>query len=87
MRHLFTGVIRRISLSLFLIVIMPTAHAVEPSSIKQSSWDALRSGTAVAIMRHAMAPGIGDPPEFNLENCTTQRNLSDAGQVQAKAIG
>ena len=41
----------------------------------------------VLILRHALAPGIGDPPNFKLDDCTTQRNLSDAGRAQAKALG
>jgi phosphohistidine phosphatase SixA len=50
-------------------------------------WSALASGQAVAIMRHALAPGTGDPAGFRLDDCSTQRNLSDAGRAQAKAIG
>ncbi len=51
------------------------------------AWQTLKSGNAVVLMRHALAPGIGDPPEFDLEDCSTQRNLSDAGRIQARAIG
>lgn len=40
-----------------------------------------------AIMRHALAPGTGDPGEFRLDDCTTQRNLDDRGREQARAIG
>jgi phosphohistidine phosphatase SixA len=38
-------------------------------------------------MRHADAPGIGDPAGFRLEDCSTQRNLSEDGRRQARAIG
>ncbi len=38
-------------------------------------------------MRHAQAPGVGDPPNFLLGDCTTQRNLDDAGRAQARQIG
>lgn len=38
-------------------------------------------------MRHALAPGTGDPPEFRLDDCTTRRNLSDTGRAQARATG
>lgn len=41
----------------------------------------------VLLMRHALAPGIGDPPGFDQEDCATQRNLSDEGRAQARAIG
>lgn len=41
----------------------------------------------VLILRHALAPGIGDPPNMQLDDCSTQRNLNDAGRAQAKALG
>lgn len=42
---------------------------------------------AIVIMRHALAPGIGDPDNFEVGDCTTQRNLDDRGRAQARAIG
>ena len=40
----------------------------------------LRAGGCVVLLRHAATePGIGDPPNFKLEHCRTQRNLSDVG--------
>ena len=50
-------------------------------------FEALRKGEAFAIMRHALAPGISDPTGFDLDDCTTQRNLSEAGRRQAAEIG
>lgn len=41
----------------------------------------------VVLMRHATAPGGGDPAEFALGDCTTQRTLSDAGREEARAMG
>jgi phosphohistidine phosphatase SixA len=41
----------------------------------------------VGLMRHALAPGGGDPPGFAVDDCSTQRNLSDAGRAQATALG
>jgi len=52
-----------------------------------NDWDALRSPGAVAIMRHALAPGTGDPEGFVLGDCATQRNLDARGQAQARKIG
>lgn len=51
------------------------------------AWQALAQGGHVALMRHALAPGIGDPAGFVLDDCTTQRNLSADGREQARAIG
>ena len=50
-------------------------------------WKALREGGHVALMRHAIAPGVGDPASFRLGDCATQRNLSEEGRAQARAIG
>jgi phosphohistidine phosphatase SixA len=52
-----------------------------------AAWAALRAGKAVALIRHADAPGIGDPAGYKLEDCSTQRNLSERGRVQAAALG
>lgn len=44
-------------------------------------------GADVIFLRHALAPGTGDPAGFRLGDCATQRNLSDEGRAQARAIG
>ena len=51
------------------------------------AWQAVKARDAVVLMRHAIAPGVGDPPGFESGNCKTQRNLSDAGREQARRIG
>ena len=48
---------------------------------------ALEDGGTVALIRHAQAPGVGDPPGLRLGDCSTQRNLSDEGRRQAAALG
>ena len=51
-------------------------------------WGLLRAGGCVVLMRHAQTePGIGDPPQFKLGDCSTQRNLSHAGREQAQRVG
>lgn len=47
----------------------------------------MQEGGAVLMIRHAEAPGTGDPAGFRLDDCRTQRNLSAEGRQQAKAIG
>jgi phosphohistidine phosphatase SixA len=42
---------------------------------------------SIYFLRHALAPGVGDPQNFNVEDCSTQRNLSEEGQRQAVRIG
>lgn len=63
-----------------------------PASIRaQAMLDmaaALRTGGCVVLLRHAQTePGIGDPPNFRLDQCSTQRNLSADGRVQSQRIG
>ncbi|HSA82178.1 MAG TPA: histidine phosphatase family protein [Geminicoccaceae bacterium] len=58
-----------------------------PAAEQAALFDALREGGAVALIRHALAPGTGDPAGFRLDDCATQRNLSDAGREQARALG
>jgi len=50
-------------------------------------FEELKQGKLIAIMRHAIAPGTGDPDNFILGQCETQRNLSKQGQQQANNIG
>lgn len=59
------------------------------SSAGAASWPRfdLSEPGLVVVMRHALAPGVGDPPDFDLNDCATQRNLNDAGRTQARAIG
>lgn len=45
-----------------------------------------RSGT-VLFIRHALAPGFGDPDSFQINRCETQRNLDETGRQQARALG
>jgi broad specificity phosphatase PhoE len=51
-------------------------------------WTLLREGGCVLLMRHAQTdPGVGDPPNFKVGECSTQRNLSEAGREQARKVG
>jgi broad specificity phosphatase PhoE len=55
---------------------------------EDAAWDALRGGGQVVLIRHASTvAGLGDPPGFRLDDCATQRNLSDAGRAEARRIG
>ena len=54
---------------------------------EQEIWRALSSKGNIALIRHTIAPGVGDPPEFSINDCDTQRNLSKEGRLQAKRLG
>ena len=59
-----------------------------PAAADTRSWSDLRDGKGVVVlMRHAIAPGTGDPANFDLRDCRTQRNLSAEGRRQAREIG
>ena len=47
----------------------------------------LKNGGNLIFIRHAYAPGGGDPDNFDINDCSTQRNLSEEGRKQAKNIG
>ena len=49
--------------------------------------NALKEGKKLIFIRHAIAPGNGDPDNFNINDCETQRNLSKNGILQSKNIG
>ena len=53
----------------------------------EAGWALLRDGEHVVLLRHAMAPGAADPANFDIEKCSTQRNLSERGKQQARKIG
>ncbi|GGF83069.1 Histidine phosphatase superfamily (branch 1) [Mameliella alba] len=58
-----------------------------PGVLLANDWDALERPGAFALMRHALAPGTGDPSGFVLDDCATQRTLDARGKAQARAIG
>lgn len=58
-----------------------------PGVLFANDWDALDRPGAFALMRHALAPGTGDPAGFVLDDCATQRTLDARGRAQARAIG
>lgn len=67
-------------LSLILLLLWLPTYAGEFSAN-------LRSSDHVLLIRHAIAPGVGDPPNYSLSDCSTQRNLDARGRRQAVALG
>ena len=57
------------------------------STANDRLWAAAGSKGHFVMIRHALAPGFGDPPEFVIGDCSTQRNLDDEGRKQALKIG
>ena len=61
--------------------------AVQRVTVKDAAQQ-LAGGGWILMMRHEQTvPGVGDPPNFSLDDCATQRNLSDAGRARARRAG
>ena len=61
--------------------------AITPAAATEAGWALLRQGGQIVLLVHANAPGSGDPTHFDIDNCRTQRNLSERGRQQARRIG
>jgi len=65
-----------------MLVVAPCVSAAD------DLWKLLESGGRVVLIRHTVTtPGVGDPPGMRLDDCATQRNLTDEGRRHARAIG
>ena len=71
----------KIILIFFLFLLEKTSFADE------NIVEILKKEDNIIFIRHAIAPGNGDPPNFDISNCSTQRNLSKDGELQALKIG
>ena len=70
--HFFFSII-----TFFLLINLPV----------KADWSPAKEGKKIIMIRHALAPGRGDPKEFRLDDCKTQRNLNQTGISQSKKIG
>lgn len=70
-----------------LIAAILLTSAISTAAATEAGWALLRNGGQIVLMRHARAPGTGDPSNFDIERCATQRNLSEQGKLQARRIG
>lgn len=78
---------RSLTLGLIAISVMRAIANADDSQDEAWAWRSLSEGRAVLLLRHATAPGIGDPPNFALADCATQRNLNETGQGEARRWG
>ena len=70
----------------FLIIFISLTTSIK-ADLNKNLLNQLEEGGKLIFIRHAYAPGGGDPDDFNLNDCSTQRNLNDEGRDQAKYIG
>ena len=73
-------------LKIILILFISLTSSVKADS-KKNIIENLKAGGKLIFIRHAYAPGGGDPENFNIYDCSTQRNLSESGRIQSKKIG
>ena len=69
-----------------LIVISLLTFSLKLQAI-ENNWKPAQEGDKIIMIRHALAPGTGDPNEFKINDCSTQRNLDEIGISQSKKIG
>ena len=69
-------------LIIFICIISPVKADLNQNMISE-----LKKGGKIIFIRHAYAPGGGDPNNFDINDCDTQRNLNDEGRLQSKKIG
>lgn len=69
-----------------LVLLLSWPVATAPAS--EPLWALLQQGGQVILLRHAITtPGVGDPPGMRLDDCATQRNLTDEGRRHAREVG
>ena len=74
-------------LNILLIIFISLTNVIKADSKQLQILDILQKGGNLIFIRHAYAPGGGDPENFKISDCSTQRNLNDEGREQSKKIG
>ncbi|MBS9720784.1 histidine phosphatase family protein [Tianweitania sp. BSSL-BM11] len=77
----------RIASLLLVLLLNPLVSFVAPANATEAGWALLREGGHVVLLRHAYAAGTTDAPRIDLDDCRTQRGLSDRGKQQARRLG
>jgi phosphohistidine phosphatase SixA len=78
-------IMKFLSLLLFVLTALIGTHSGALAQTELVS--AMQDGQHVLLMRHADAPGYGDPGGYQLTQCSTQRNLGEVGKRQAQLTG
>ena len=74
--------------ALLTLIVVVTLSVPGAAGADDHLWTLLKEGGHVVLVRHAITtPGVGDPQGFKLEDCATQRNLTDEGRADAKRLG
>jgi broad specificity phosphatase PhoE len=80
--------VAKLLVALKLLVPLIVLLAASSAAADEKLWSLLKGGGQVILIRHTVTtPGVGDPPGMRLDDCSTQRNLTDAGRAHARRIG
>ncbi len=71
----------------FILILFICLTTLVKADSKKNIIENLKVGGKLIFIRHAYAPGGGDPENFNIFDCSTQRNLSENGKIQSRKIG
>ena len=71
----------------FILILFISLTTLVKADSKKNIIENLKVGGKLIFIRHAYAPGGGDPENFNIYDCSTQRNLSESGRKQSRKIG
>ena len=69
----------KLNFALLLLIVLFSFNLLKANTLEKNQ--------SIYLIRHALAPGNGDPTNFDLLDCSTQRNLNDVGILQSKEIG
>lgn len=73
--------------NIFVVLLSILSIAISADETEKNLWHVLKEDGYVSLLRHAQAPGVGDPTNFDISDCSTQRNLDNLGRKQASDIG
>ena len=74
--------------AVLLLVALATFAVAVPGGAEDTAWALLQRGGQAILLRHAITtPGVGDPAGMRLDDCSTQRNLTDEGRRHAGRVG
>ena len=73
-------------LKIFIFILISLLISLKVNS-SEKLVEMLKEGGKLIFIRHASAPGTGDPDNFDIKNCSTQRNLDEKGIIDSKNLG
>ena len=73
-------------IKIFTFILISLNISIKANSIEIAE-GLLKKGGNLILIRHAYAPGNGDPSNFDINDCSTQRNLNREGIIESQTLG